>query len=114
MLRITNEQFAVFETAADRRHAIHLAKTLAATHPGRLPEGHEAAFVTQSIAEARTHGLAQPQDIDAFVEASLLMGPGFIQHPDLPWAQAVLHDTRPAKGHRLLELARIVLLPQDS
>lgn len=60
------------------------------------------------MADAIMCGVTPLDDVDAFVEACVVMGEGFVHRTDLPWAATVLRDGRAGKERRLLELAHIV------
>ena len=110
MLNVNPQQFALLEASAERRHAQYLSQLLATTYPAAMA-GNESAdtdYVLRAMAEAAVCGIRPLGDMDDFVEATVLMGEGFVHRQDLPWASTVVRDARAQKGRRLLELARIV------
>ena len=110
MINVSAQQFALLEASAQQQHARNLARALAGSYPAAMSgnEDTDTEYVLRAMADASAFGIQPMDDVNDFVEATVLMGEGFVHREDLPWAGAVARDTRTEKGRRLLELAHIV------
>jgi plasmid stability protein len=95
MLRIREEQVAVFEQAALRnfedRMVAHL-RDFAPTHSRLLTEDEMRVVIRHGMKQAESHGFTSERSIRIYTELMLMLGSSFDIDPQLPWAAELLKD----------------------
>ncbi len=104
MLVIRPEQMEAFEQAAlrnfEQRAAEHLRETFP-KHARFLGEGGVRDVVRHGLEKARGYGFSSERGFLLYLELMLLVGGGFDEDPQLPWAAQVLSSQSSAEPERL-------------
>jgi hypothetical protein len=104
VLRIRDEQIAVFQQAADERLIallVSYARTQGVERFAGASEDELRGFVEAGIARARAHGASAPEALSTFVGLTVVLGDDFDAHP---WAARILGNSGAAPDDRVLAL----------
>jgi len=95
MLTIRREQMEALEAAAvrdfERRMLAHLRQFFP-KHLAVLGEPTLRAVIRFGVGRGSIHGFTTEHDLCLYVDLMLLLGSLFDEDPQLPWADAILHD----------------------
>jgi hypothetical protein len=96
MLRIRQEQMeALSETLRARFVRCQVARLRTAFAPELARLGlHDGAALAQTVERtidmAATYGVHNEQDVELFLDCTMMLGPEFDRDPRLPWASSIL------------------------
>jgi hypothetical protein len=96
-LRIRREQYQALDKATSEDFEGRVIKFLKNAFPGRcrsLGDQGIRDVVRYGTKAAARYGFTRENDQYQFVELIFLLGSKFDQNPNLPWVQAILHDSR--------------------
>jgi hypothetical protein len=96
MLLIRNDQLEVFQgnaqKAFDESMLAHLRRRFPADF-ARIGESQVRRVISEGMVRAAKHAIVTRNDIREFIYLMVVLGSGFADDPQLPWAGEVLGDT---------------------
>jgi hypothetical protein len=113
MLKINQSQMRVFEQAAVRgfeNRMLEYLRTFSPRHFKILTEDEILEVIRHGMKKAQSHGFTSERSLRIFTELMLILGSGFDEDVQMPWAAEMLGDEdvtdEPARIDRLDHQAR--------
>jgi hypothetical protein len=95
MFRIRKEQIAAFSADVRARFEDRLAFSMREAYTGQvepLPEEALRSRIHQTVNRARSYGVDEEEDVEAFVGLTFRLGEHFENDPRYAWAADILRD----------------------